>query len=130
MIVDSPLPAAVAAHRNAEVTAEHVRIASDQVSELIRYLNHATLPWSAPAALPSPADTTRLIGVLHEITRYLCQTVEQTGAQIAAARSDREEARLAVRHLEAAQETLRQVTRQLAQSHGAAAQLSGEPAAD
>jgi small-conductance mechanosensitive channel len=123
-MIDNQLSHAVAALRSQEVSAETVRVAADEVSELIRYVNHATSPWSAPAALPSPADTTRLIGALHEVAQHLHQTLGQAGERIAAVGHDSEEAHDAVRHLETARETLREVTRHLSQAHGAAAQLS------
>jgi hypothetical protein len=119
-----PLSAAVAALRDAEITTEHVRLAADGVSELIRYLNHATSPWSAPAALPSPAEANRLIGALHEITQHLHQTIGQAGERVAAVGHDSADAAAATRHLDAAGTALREATRHLAQAHGAAAQLS------
>ena len=119
-----PLSAAVAALRDAEITTEHVRLAADGVSELIRYLNHATSPWSAPAALPRPADANRLIGALHEITQHLHQTIGQAGERVAAVGPGSEDAVAAVRHLDAADSALREATRHLAQAHAAAAQLS------
>ena len=125
MIIDSPVSTAVAALRNQEISAEALRTVADGVSELIRSLNHATQPWSAPAALPATADTARLIGALHEITHHLHQTLDQTGDRIAATGHDSEEARRAAGHLGSAREALREVTRHLAQAHAAAAQLSG-----
>ncbi len=124
-MINDPLSAAVAALRHDEITAEKVRIAGDEVTELIRFLNHATVPWSAPATLPSLADTTRLIGALHEVTQHLQQTLGQAGDRIAAAGHDSEEAGEAVRHLRIAREALREATRHLSQAHGAAAQLDG-----
>lgn len=125
MIIGSPLSHAVAALRNEEITADTVRNAADGMGELIRYLHHATQPWSAPAALPAPADTIRLIGALHEVNHHLSQTLGQAGERVAAVGHDTEEARRAVQHLEAAREAVREATRHLAQAHAAAAQLSG-----
>lgn len=119
-----PLPAAVAALRDAEITTEHVRLAADGVSELVRYLNHATSSWSAPAALPRPADANRLVGALHEITQHLQQTTAQAAERVSAAGPGSEDAAAAVRHLEAAGTALREATRHLAQAHAAAAQLA------
>lgn len=123
MMTDSMLSAAVTALRHEQITAKTVRVAADEANELIRYLNHATLSWSASAALPQPADTTRLIGALHEIARHMNQTLGQAADRIAEAGPDQEEARLALLRLQSARETLREVTGQLRQAHAAAAQI-------
>ena len=125
MTTDSTLSAAVTALRHEQITAETVRLAADEANELIRYLNHATLSWSAAAALPQPADATRLIGALHQIARHMQQTLGQTAERIAEAGADSEESRLALARLRSARETLREVTGQLRQAHAAAAQISG-----
>jgi hypothetical protein len=122
---DSPLSRAVTALRQEPITAETVRVAADEANELIRYLNHATLPWSAPAALPLPADTTRLIGALHQITRHMQQTLGQAAERIEVIGPDSEESRLALSRLRTARETLREATVQLRQAHAAASQVSG-----
>jgi hypothetical protein len=124
MMTNSPLSAAVTALRHEQITAETVRLAADEASELIRYLNHATLTWSAPAALPLPADTTRLIGALHQITRHMHQTLDQAAERISEIGPDSEESKVAVLRLRTARETLQEVTGQLGQAHAAAAQLS------
>jgi hypothetical protein len=123
MTTDHRLSTAVAALRSEEVTAATVRTAADEASELVRYRCHATQAWSAPAALPSSADTARLVGALHEITHHLPQTLTQAAERVTAARHDSQEAGAAVRHLAAACESLREVTRHLAQAHAAVAQL-------
>jgi hypothetical protein len=125
MINDGQLSAAVAALRHEQITAETVRLAADGASQLIRYLNHATLSWAAPAALPLPADTTRLIGALHEIAQHLNQTVGQAGDRIAAVGKDSEEARQALSKLRSAGESLKEATGHLSRAHAAAAQISG-----
>jgi hypothetical protein len=125
MITDSPLSAAVTALRHEPITAETVRLAADEANELIRYLNHATLSWSASAALPLQADTTRLIGALHQIARHMHQTLGQAAERIEVIGRDSEESRLALMRLRSARETLREVTGQLGQAHAAAAQVSG-----
>jgi hypothetical protein len=125
MITDSPLSAAVIALRQEPITAETVRLAADEASELIHYLNHATLPWSARAALPLPADTTRLIGALHQILRHMHQTLGHAAERIAVIGHGSEESRLALMRLGSARETLQEVTSQLGQAHAAAAQVSG-----
>jgi hypothetical protein len=125
MTTDSTLSAAVTALRHEQITAETVRLAADEANELIRYLNHATLSWSAASALPLPADATRLIGALHQITRHMQQTLGQAAERISEVGPDSEETRLALTRLRSAQETLREVTGQLGQAHAAAAQISG-----
>ncbi len=125
MITDSPLSAAVTALRHEVITAETVRLAADEANELIRYLNHATLSWSAPAGLPLPADTTRLIGALHQIARDMSQTLGQAAERLEVIGQDNEETRLALIRLRSARETLREATGQLRQAHAAAAQVSG-----
>jgi hypothetical protein len=125
MSTDSPLSAAVAALRDERITAETVRLAADQASDLIRYLNRATQSWSAPAALPTPADTTRLIGALHEIAQHMHQTIGQAGERLAVIGPDGEEARQAMTRLRSARETLREVTGHLSRAHAAAAQIPG-----
>jgi hypothetical protein len=125
MITDSPLSAAVTALRHEVITAETVRLAADEANELIRYLNHATLSWSAPAALPLPADTTRLIGALHQIARHMHRTLGQVAERIEVIGQDSEESRLALMRLRSARETLREVAGQLGQAHAAATQVSG-----
>jgi hypothetical protein len=124
MITDSSLPEAVTALRHEPITAETVRLAADEANELIRYLDHAT-SWSAPTALPSPAETTRLIGALHQMARHMHQTLGQATERIEVTGQDSEESRLAQLRLRSAQETLREATRQLGQAHAAAAQVSG-----
>jgi hypothetical protein len=124
MNTDNALSAAVTALRHQQLTAETVRLAADEASELIRYLDHATLPWSAPAAIPRPADTARLIGALHQIARHMHRTVGQVAERIAVIGQDSEESRLALARLRSAGQTLREVTGQLGQAHAAAAQVS------
>jgi hypothetical protein len=125
MITGSPLSAAVTALRHEPITAENVRLAADEANELIRYLNHATLSWSAAAALPLPADTTRLIGALHQIARHMHETLGHAAERIAVIGQGSEESRLALMRLRSARETLQEVTGQLGQAHAAAAQVSG-----
>jgi len=125
MTTDSLLSEAVTALRREPVTAETVRLAADEANELIRYLNHATQSWSAPAALPLPADTTRLIGALHQIARHMIQALGQAAERIEVIGQDSEESRLALMRLRTARETLREATGQLRQAHAAAAQVSG-----
>jgi hypothetical protein len=125
MTTDRTLSAAVTALRHEQITAETVRLAADEANELIRYLNHATLSWSAAAALPHPADATRLIGALHQIARHMQQTLVQTAERIAEVGADSEESRLALARLRSARETLRELTGQLGQAHAAAGQISG-----
>jgi hypothetical protein len=93
-------------------------------NELIRYLNHATLSWSAAAALPLPADTTRLIGALHQIARHMHEALGRAAERIAVIGQGSEESRLALMRLRSARETLQEVTGQLGQAHAAAAQVS------
>lgn len=125
MTIDHPLPAAVTALRAEEATADHVRMAADQAGELIRYLNYATQSWTARVTLPSPADTMRMIGALHEITQHLQQTLDRAGERITVVGPGSEEARHAARHLRSAREALRETSRHLAQAHAAAVQLPG-----
>jgi hypothetical protein len=125
IISDSPLSAAVNALRHEPITAETVRLAADEANELISYLNHATLSWSARVALPLPADTTRLIGALHQIAQHMHQTLGHAAERIAVVGHGSEESRLALMRLRSARETLQDVTGQLGQAHAAAAQVSG-----
>jgi hypothetical protein len=66
-------------------TQEKTVAAADAISELVRYLNHATGPRGAgKEALPFPADVDRVLGSLESAFHGLMQTFPQLAARLEA----------------------------------------------
>jgi hypothetical protein len=66
-------------HPYNEWSGSHTRAAAGEISELLRYLNHAT---QHPEALPSADAAAELLQVLGQTVRRLPQVLKQSSARL------------------------------------------------